>query len=246
MKLKKHQLLIALASLTLSWQSILAKETQSAQDLYPQMVLIKSGEFEFGCSPKSDTCNSFQVTPVQITVPAYYLATTEVTFEQWQHCVDANVCEKPRVKTIENSLLPVSHVSWKAIQVYIQWLSEATGKDFRLPSDVEWEYAYEAGNTKRLENVELAPVGSNEPNDFGIYDLNSNVFEYTADCWRGNYNPENITSTAFDRPDCRRRVRRGDSWKKKLKGDRFGAAYDYYFEHGGFRLALDATETDKN
>ena len=103
---------------------------------------------------------------------------------------------------------PVTWVSWHDAQDFIGWLNKKEGTQaYRLPSEAEWEYAARAGTTTRYswgdaigqnrancdgcgsrwDNKRPAPVGSFQPNGFGLYDMHGNVWEWVADCWHGSY-----------------------------------------------------------
>jgi len=144
--------------------------------------------------------------------------------------------------------LPVVNVSWRDAKAYADWLSQHTGKTYRLPSEAEFEYALRAGTTTRywwgdgtpadkVENVTggldrspqgrrwshafhgyrdgywgPAPVMRFKPNPFGLYDMDGNVSEWTADCWHDNYVRAPTDGSAWVNPGCGVRVIRGGSW----------------------------------
>ena len=102
---------------------------------------------------------------------------------------------------------PVVCISWNDAMAYIEWLNQETGKQYRLPTEAEWEYAARAGTetdywwgneigTNRANcddsgsqwsNKQTSPVGSFAPNPFGLYDTVGNVWEWCADPWHENY-----------------------------------------------------------
>ena len=124
--------------------------------------------------------------------------------------------------------LPVELVSWNDCQDFIKKLNNLTGKNFRLPTEAEWEFAarggrksksYEYSGSNNFDEVawytnnsngQTHPVGTKKPNELGIYDMSGNVWEWCND-WFGNYsssvptNPTGPTSGS-------RRVGRGGSW----------------------------------
>ena len=131
---------------------------------------------------------------------------------------------------------PVMNVSWEDARAYVQWLSRETGQRYRLLTEAEWEYVARAGTTTsrywgqseagqcRYANGEdgfgpcpdgyenTAPVGSFQPNAFGLYDVLGNVLEWTEDCWNGDYSGAPTNGSAWQAGDCSLRVLRGGSW----------------------------------
>ena len=131
---------------------------------------------------------------------------------------------------------PAINVSWEDAQAYVAWLSRETGEEYRLLSEAEWEYVARAGTQTarywgesetgqcRYANgrddpiscsdghAETAPVGSFEPNAFGLYDVLGNVYEWTDDCWNASYAGAPTDGRSWASGDCARRVLRGGSW----------------------------------
>lgn len=169
---------------------------------------------------------------------------------------------------------PVVCVSWRDATAYAKWLSGQTGEDYRLPTEAEWEYATRAGTNTRYywgneeepacrhanccdTNCEYpwksscddgykntAPVGRFQPNGFGLFDTSGNVWEWTADCWHGDYENAPEDGRAWGEEDggnCARRVLRGGSWSSKPRrlrsADRSRGAPDDRNDRIGFRLA---------
>lgn len=150
-----------------------------------------------------------------------------------------NLREPPLVSWGKGSR-PLVYVSWFEARNFTRWLSNKTGEEYRLLSESEWEYAARSGRTKPQPpegeaNVgcpfvsdpdadfaarELcddpypftAPVGSYAPNAFGLYDMFGNVREWVEDCYSESYQGVPTNGSAFSKPDCTRRVLRGDSW----------------------------------
>jgi formylglycine-generating enzyme required for sulfatase activity len=89
---------------------------------------------------------------------------------------------------------PVVCISWEDAMAFCDWLSKETGRRFRLPSEAEWEYA--AQSAPALEDSawfdansgsRTHPVARKKPNRWGMYDMQGNAWEWTADVWHGNY-----------------------------------------------------------
>ena len=126
-------------------------------------------------------------------------------------------------------------VDWDDAQQYVSWLSQQTGKTYRLLSEAEWEYAarggattsYSWGNDIKLDDKamancfacgsqwddkETAPVGSFAPNAFGLHDALGNVWEWVEDCYHTSYDGAPADGSAWQTNDCNQRVIRGGSW----------------------------------
>ena len=161
---------------------------------------------------------------------------------------------------------PVEQVSWEEAVEFCQRLSKQTGKEYRLPTEAEWEYACRAGTTtlfhfgetitKELANYhasvtyanelsgedrgETTPVGEFLPNAFGLYDMHGNVWEWCQDDWHDNYEGAPINCMAWVSGAKNRKVIRGGSWNGFPGLCR--SAYRYYFNRGarlnhvGFRV----------
>ncbi|MEH2087156.1 formylglycine-generating enzyme family protein [Nostoc sp.] len=140
-----------------------------------------------------------------------------VTQAQWKAVValpKVNIELKADPSNFKGDKLPVEQVSWYDAVEFCDRLSSHTKRQYRLPSEAEWEYAYRAGTTtpfhfgetitsqlvnydarqvygrgvKGTYRAETTPVGSfNEANSFGLYDMHGNVFEYCLDDWHDNY-----------------------------------------------------------
>ncbi len=102
-----------------------------------------------------------------------------------------------------DSNYPVCYVSWNNARAFCEWLSVKEGKTYRFPTEAQWEYACRAGRIKELDIKDNGlfldssggrasstrgthPVGQNQPNPFGLYDMHDNVKEWCQD-WYGNY-----------------------------------------------------------
>jgi formylglycine-generating enzyme required for sulfatase activity len=108
----------------------------------PEMVTIPMGEFQRG-SVKGDS-DERPVVMVKIA-SAFQIAKYEVTFEEYDLFAAATGRDKPNDQGWGRGSRPVINVSWEDAEAYAAWLSSQTGKDYRLPSEAEWEYAARAG-----------------------------------------------------------------------------------------------------
>lgn len=238
----------------------------SANTLLDAMVSIPAGSFTMDCSAGDSQCDSDEKPTRRVTVSAYKLMETEVTFAMWDECVAAGGCgHRPSDSGWGRGSRPVINVSFNDItQQFIPWLNRTTGQTFRLPSEAEWEYAARAGsNSKyswgnsiscsqarygRRRGGECSnsadgtvPVKSYPANAFGLYDMHGNVWEWTQDCWNGNYNGAPVNG--LQRGDCAKRVLRGGSWLDNpgylRVSDRYRNDTAIRYDYSGFRLAQD-------
>lgn len=155
---------------------------------------------------------------------------------------------------------PVVGVSWDEVMAYCRWLTAITGREIRLPSEAEREYAARGGREGALypwgdeapearnligcdpESGGPARVGVNPPNGFGLYDMSEGVHEWCADWYDYryySYSPEqNPRGPALGE----RRVSRGGSWRHRLKFSRCAARSSlppsFKYADYGFRVAM--------
>lgn len=226
----------------------------------PRMLSIPGGVFLMGAKGYSK-----HEQPVhEVFIGPFQLGETEVTWQQYRLCIDAGFCShKMADEGLGRSEHPVINVSWYNVQTYITWLNKQTGRDFRLPTEAEWEYAARAGTLSNYywgddigfgnancdgcgsqwDDKQTAPVASFSANAFGLFDMHGNVWEWVQDCWNDNYEGAPSDGTAWQVEGCRRRVLRGGSWHN-VRGYLRSAyrsadsAVNSYFNFG-FRLAHD-------
>jgi len=183
-----------------------------------EMVVLPGGSFKMG-SREGDIDEQ----PVrEVVLPSFRIGRLEVTQQQWVAVMGDNPSH-----FMECANCPVDSVSWDDAQRFIARLNERSGREFRLPSEAEWEYACRAGGDAPYcgEGDETAlawhaansggrsqPVGGLAPNPFGLYDMSGNAYEWVADCWHENYIAAPADGDAWVNGDCRRRVLRGGAW----------------------------------
>jgi formylglycine-generating enzyme required for sulfatase activity len=226
----------------------------------PEMVLIQAGTFEMGSSEMFD----FEAPVHQVSIrKAFYIGRREVTFEEWDACfVEGGCKQKPDDRGLGRARRPVTDLDWDDTKSYLAWLSQKTGRTYRLPSESEWEYAARAGTTTtypwgRTVEKDKAnclgctsdPVkkaidtGSFPPNAFGIYDMAGNAAEWVEDCWSDNYRGAPIDGSAWIKPQCRERVLRGGSFNNDPRylrsAARFKYDHDVRFYTNGFRVVRE-------
>ena len=230
----------------------------------PEMVVIPAGNFRMGCV-SGRQCQSDERPIREVRVDSFELSKSEVTFKQWDACVEYGGCRWVEDEGWGRNGRPVINVTWEDAQAYVGWLSKETGEAFRLPSEAEWEYAARAGTETKYSwgnergrglancdgcrcahcGLRTSPVGSFPQNAFGLHDMHGNVWEWVADCWNESYRGAPSDGSAWLRGNCHQRVLRGGSWYSPPRNIR--AAYRYWYsaafypEIVGFRVARALT-----
>ena len=161
----------------------------------------------------------------EVEVSEFTMGRYAVTFEQYDRFAKATGRKLPGACGWGRRSRPIMKVSWFDATTYAQWLNDITGEDFRLPTEAEWEYACRAGTktdysfgekiTKEQANFDRSnnrtmPVGSYQPNPFGLYEMHGNVWEWCAD-WYDRY-PTGKVKDPMGPDNGKYRVLRGGSW----------------------------------
>jgi formylglycine-generating enzyme required for sulfatase activity len=224
-----------------------------------EMVVVPAGQFEMG---SGDTPLEKPQHRVTIANP-FAIGRREVTFDEWDRCVAEGGCKyRPDDQGWGRGDRPALNLGWDDTKVFLTWLSQKTGKRYRLPSEAEWEYAARAGTTsafwwgrdvgKGRANCEdcggtaerrTMPTASFRPNAFGLYDTVGNVAEWIEDCWNDSYRGAPHDGSAWNSGQCRLRVLRGGSFANKASAARSAARFRYdqdvrYYANG-FRVVRD-------
>ncbi len=182
-----------------------------------------------------------------VNVESFYMQNTEVTQEQWFAIMGNN----PSKFKTGTSSMPVEQVSYSDVQKFIKLLNAKEGTTkYVMPTEIQWEYASCAGEpieracdmgTEKcvdiitLHGVESPkPVGGKNPNKFGLYDMNGNVWEWVSNCYQDNSN--NSTSLIGKNSECK------CCWVN-LTDDcnsiaRFNYSSEYRYFSVGFRLVM--------
>ncbi|MEM9275912.1 MAG: SUMF1/EgtB/PvdO family nonheme iron enzyme [Cyanobacteria bacterium P01_F01_bin.143] len=241
-----------------------------------EMVSIPSGKFMMGTEDeeikrlvKKFNWDGYRREKPQheVTVQPFFIGKFQITQAQYQKVMGKNP------SNFQDEDLPVEQVSWNDAVEFCQRLSKQTGKEYRLPSEAEWEYAARAGTTtpfyfgetitNDLANYrgtstyaneskweyreKTTTVGTFPPNAFGLYDMHGNVWEWCQDDWYSNYEGAPIDGTVRGSKTGSKKVIRGGSWVNSPS--RCRSAYrnadtrDDRYSTLGFRVVCVASRT---
>jgi formylglycine-generating enzyme required for sulfatase activity len=222
----------------------------------PEMVLIPAGSFTMGSNEYADEMPTHTV-----SVRSFLIGKTEVTQGQWRAVMGNNPSSFGRC----GDDCPVEQVSWNDAQEFARRLSQKTGKQYRLPSEAEWEYAARAGSNTKWSfggfEYQLADyawydansqsktqrVAQKKPNAFGLYDMHGNVWEWVEDCLHLNYAGAPSDGRAWTAACTNTRghylIYRGGSWYSNSVYLRtaYRNSYPpiYHSDNLGFRIAMN-------
>ena len=217
-----------------------------------EMVMIPGGSFMMGSPETEEDSNDDERPQHQVTIKAFCLGKYQVTQAQWKAVAafpQVNRELKPDPSRFKGNNRPVESVSWEDAVEFCDRLSNHTKRQYRLPSEAEWEYACRAGTTtpfhfgetittdlanyrgtdneeykwsgsygqgpKGVYREETTEVGSfGIANNFGLYDMHGNVWEWCQDDWHSNYEGAPTDSNAWinSEESSNMRLLRGGSW----------------------------------
>lgn len=251
-----------LLSLALGTAANAQNITVNANSVSFEMVPVEGGTFFMGAQGTSPSQPNYYPDPNedespvhQVTLSSYYIGQTEVTQELWEAVTGTNP------SYFAGGTHPVEQVSWNDCQDFISALNELSGLSFRLPTEVEWEFAARGGN----QSEGYIYSGSNDandvawyfsvsdwlthetatklPNELGLYDMSGNVWEWCND-WYGAYETDPQTNPQGPDADSAK-VARGGSWMDEVFLCRVTPRAAYRPQDKalflGLRLAMDNT-----
>lgn len=235
------------------------------------LVKIPKGEFFMG-SPRLTKADLLNNTPQMfLSINSFYLSKHEVTFQQFdKFCIDKGI-ELVSDNNWGRGERPVINISYYLALDYCKWLSEKTGFHFRLPSEAEWEYSCRAGSTTRYywgedmndkycyngktRQGKTQRVGLLKPNNFSLYDMSGNVYEWCEDTYDTEFK---IKGSSYKFPSLYKKNSSGNpvfvEWgdKRIIRGGDFRSSdfscYSYQrnstepgsqLKSVGFRIAMD-------
>ena len=241
------------------WESETPGATCAEPTTGMEFVYVPGGCFQMG-SPESEDGRYDNEGPVhEVCLKGFWMGKFEVTQAQWQAVMNTNP------SYFKGANRPIESITWNDAQDFLKKLSGGNAA-FRLPSEAEWEYACRAGTTmpfyfgetistdqanydgdytygngkKGQYRQQTTDVGSFPPNDFGLYDMHGNVWEWVADTYHDNYNGAPTDGSAWNSGGSVR-VLRGGSWGSGPRSVRSAVRSDvgpaYRSDFIGFRVA---------
>ncbi|MCX8481543.1 MAG: formylglycine-generating enzyme family protein, partial [Sediminibacterium sp.] len=236
----------------------------SVTNLYNNMITVNGGTFTMGCTPKQlqyngdgYSCNVGTPSTQQVTLSTYKICKFEVTQQLWVDVMGSNPSYFNGGIYGTNLQRPVEQVSWNDCQAFITRLNQLTSKNYRLPTEAEWEFAARGGNNNdsyyysgsdNLDSVAWYSsnsgntrhaVGTKQANQLGLYDMSGNVWEWCSD-WYGNYSSSAVTNPIGTASGSSRVVR--GNWYDAVGYERVSHRNNHFpsseFLAVGFRLVL--------
>lgn len=243
----------------LVWDHTEYKEDNlSIEPIYPDTITIFPGKFTFNCEAIYGEKRSYEINIPKIFNVGKY----PITFSEYDQFCQATKRPFPRDLDWGRVNRPVIQVSWKEALAYCEWLSKRSGKMYRLPSELEWEYVAKKGllnheyiqtllpNQKQYHSSKTESVGYFGANNLGVYDMLSNIWEWTLDYDHDTCKNMNLDASPWEEIDVEEaifpdyiemyRVVRGGGWlnKNKIQCATLRNSFDYMrgYPCVGFRV----------
>jgi len=243
--------------------------TSRAAECLPALVPIPAGWFLMGCDSGQDNEKPVH----RVWIDEFLLAVRQVTHADYDRFLrdTASIALPPPFwsdPAFNHLRQPVVGVSWHEAIRYCEWLSASTGRNFRLPTEAEWERAARGGLEEALYpwgdeppqsrpgyddrcaghwKTGPEPVGGGEPNAYGLYNMCDNVHEWCRDWFAADYYAFSPERNPRGPETGERRASRGGSWRHHIKMSRCAARSsippEFKYADYGFRVACDAATT---
>lgn len=241
--------------------SVTPTEVAAGPVLGPALIRIPASSFLMG----SDSGQDCERPIHRVWIDEFLLAATQVTNAEYARYLAATGATPPpfwQDANFNHPQQPVAGVSWNEVVRYCAWLTDQSGRTFRLPTEAEWECAARGGQEQKqfpwgdepppsLPNYATRwqngpePVAQYTPNPFGLYDIGDNVHEWCSDWYDPNYyaispdrNPQGPEQSSMRPP---RKSSRGGSWRHHIKVARCSARSsippEFQYADYGFRIA---------
>ena len=230
-------------------------ENENEIEIEIEMVFVLGGTFIMGCTDGHiSDCSPNEIPAHQVTVSSYNIGKYPITQAQWKAVMGNNPSH------FKGDNLPVEQITWNEVQKFLLRLNEKTGKNYRLPTEAEWEYAARGGDKSKgyrysgSNNVNdvawydknsggsTHPVGTKQPNELGIYDMSGNVYEWVQDIYKVGYPSSHQINPTGPTSGTAHRVLRGGNWNRDVSrcrvSDRATGEKGWKNSMFGFRVVL--------
>ena len=259
-----------------------------------EMVYIPGGTFTMGAPESEEGGKDYERPQREVMMQPFSMGKYAITQRQWRQVANLPKLQRdldPNPSNFNGDDRPVEQVSWYDAVEFCARLSVATGTNYILPSEAQWEYACRAGTTTPFHfgatittdlvnydgrftyanapvgeyREETMPVGSFPPNNFGLYDMHGNVWEWCADPWHDSYEGAPSDGRVWDDEHNNNhyqnyqaslanllnhessKIIRGGSWFNGARYCRSAARFDYHpvirSSRVGFRVVRSAPRT---
>jgi len=206
------------------------KMAELAKTIEAKMVLIEGGSFTMGCVIPNDTeCYAQERPRHTVTLNNFYMCKFDVTQKEWKALMGTTPSGKWCAEC------PVVNVTWFDAQQFINKLNQISNKNYRLPTEAEWEYASKGGNKSHGYKYaggndatavawydstiakEIHPVGQKAANELGLYDMSGDVWQWCSDWFNDKYYSNSPSNNPSGPASGTSRSVRGGSWWGPLR-----------------------------
>ncbi len=256
---------------------LLKRKLQKARNCFSiglEMVYVSGGSFQMGCRNEQAGCDTDEKPAHRVRLKGFYIGKYEVTNSQYCHFLNERgnqeIAGSPCIDISDSKIhqqggkyiprkgydnYPVSGVTWHGARAFCRWLSQKSGKSYRLPTEAEWEYAarggqqskhyiYSGSNNARevawFDSDSMHPAGKKKPNELGIYDMSGNLSEWCYDRYDNEYYGNSRDFNPRNASKGKARVLRGGNWAKDSQecrnANRTSLRPEYSYEIYGFRI----------
>jgi len=207
-------------------------DLNTIESISDNMVTIYDATFLMGCSDEDTNCASDEYPQHDVTISLFEISRYEVTQGQWEEVMGSLPPDIESHSLGYGDNYPVYYVSWNDVQEFIEELNYQTGLNYRLPTEAEWEYAARAETEttwycgddeiclndiawydEEFGTGKTRPVGQKDSNDWGLYDMSGNVWEWVQDWYSDSYYGVSPSDDPIGPASGSRRVIRGGGWK---------------------------------
>ncbi|MCG2631065.1 formylglycine-generating enzyme family protein [Bradyrhizobium sp. WYCCWR 13023] len=210
----------------------------------PAMIVVPGGSFTMGASADESGSTADERPQHQVTIRSFAVGRFPVSRGEWDACIIGKGCSFRAFDTSNRRSEPVTDIEWSEAREYVEWLSRATGRPYRMLSESEREYVARAGTKTAFWWGDSFPIdrgrerqvagpspplptmfdfGPSLPNPWGIYEVHGPVYDWVEDCWHDTYKGAPADGSAWIEGDCSRHVLRGGSVSRAVQTRRAAA-----------------------